>query len=196
MADWAKSVKYENLYKSSWRGFYDGRYRTEQKDMNFIQASRAVSYNDLLNEAIALKKAELDAHGGQPFYEPSTFYGSYREPHYHSEYQWAASRYASGLYSTYYRFQKEGVKGTRTAPDNLPDSVGQLWTLINAVSEKEPWAWPMMQLQDGWYADKFIAEIPVLQEIKDSYIALGHTEDEFKHALIEVRGLIRSRGYH
>jgi hypothetical protein len=186
---------YEHIFKSSWRGFYDGRYRTEQADMNFIQASKAVSYNDLLQEAIAVKKAELDARGGKPFYEPSTYYGSYREPHYHSEYQWAASRYASGLYSTYYRFQKEGEKGTKAAPDSLPESVKQLWTLINQASEKESWAWPMMQLQDGWYADKFIAELPVLQEIKESYIALGHTEDGFKNALIEVRDLIRWKGY-
>lgn len=186
---------YENIFKSSWRGFYDGRYRTEQSDMNFIRASKAVSYNDLLQEAIVLKKAELDARGGKPFYEPSTYYGSYREPHYHSEYQWAASRYASGLYSTYYRFQKEGEKGTKTAPENLSDSVLQLWTLINEASEKEPWAWPMMQLQDGWYADKFIAELPVLQSVKNSYIALGRTEDEFKCDVAKVRGLIRWKGY-
>jgi hypothetical protein len=53
----------------------------------------------------------------------------------------------------------------------------------------------MMQLHDGWYADKFIGELPILQEIKNSYIALGYTEDEFKNALIEVRGLIRWKGY-
>jgi len=184
---------YENIFKSSWRGFYDGRYITEQVDKNFIQASKAVSYNDLLHEAIALKKAELDARGGKPFNEPSTFYGSYKEAHTHSDYEWAASRYASNIYSTYYRFQKEGEKGAKTAPDNLPDSVGKLWTLINEASEKEPWAWPMMQLDEVWYSDKYIGELPVLQAIKNSYISLGYTEDAFKNALIEVRGLIRSK---
>lgn len=191
----SQSIQYQNIFKDSWRGFYDGRYRTEQADKNFIQASKAVSYNDLLNEAKVLKRVELEKVGGKPFYEPSTFYGSFKEAHNHSDYDWAAARYASGLYSLYYRFQKEGEKGIRVAPDNLPKSVGQLWTLINEKSEKEPWTWPMMQLHDGWYADKFIGEIPVLQTIKDYYIALGYTEDEFKNALIEVRGLIRWKGY-
>ena len=186
---------YENIFRSSWRGFYDGRYAIEQADKNFIQASRAVSYNDLLQEAVKLKKAELEKRGGQPFNEPSTYYGSFREAHTHSNYEWAASRYASNLYSTYYRYQKEGEKGQKTAPDGLPESVSQLWTLINETSNKEPWAWPMMQLYDTWYADKFIKELQVIQGIKDSYMALGHTEDTFKNALIEVRGLIRWKGY-
>jgi hypothetical protein len=188
-------TNYENIFKSSWRGFYDMRYRMKQADMNFIQASKAVSYNDLLQEAIALKRAELDLMGGQPFNEPSTFYGSYKEAHTHSDYQWAAARYASDLYSTYYRFQKEGGKGVKTAPDNLPESVGHLWTLINEASEKEPWAWPMMQLDDVWYSDKYIGELPVLQAIKDSYITMGHTDYDFKNALVEVRDLTHSRGY-
>lgn len=166
-----------------------------ETDKNFIQASRAVSYNDLLQEAIKLKKAKLDAVGGQPFREPSTFYGSYREAHSHSNYEWAASRYASGLYSIYFRYQKEGEKGKKTAPDGLPDSVSQLWTLINEASEKEPWTWPMIQLYDTWYSDKYIRELQVLQGIKDSYMALGHTEHTFKNALIEIRDLIRWKGY-
>jgi hypothetical protein len=188
-------MNYQNLFKDSWRGFYDGRYSTDQADKKFIQASKAVSYNDLLNEAIALKKAELEMVGGKPFYEPSTFYKSFREAEYHNHYEWAAARYASGLYSLYYRFQKEGEKGIKTAPVNLPEPVGKLWALINEASEKESWTWPMMQLHNGWYADKFIGELPILQEIKNSYIALGYTEDEFKNALIEVRGLIRWKGY-
>ena len=188
-------ANYENVFRSSWRGFYDGRYGISDPDKNFIQASKAVSYNDLLNEAIALKKAELELRGGQPFNEPSTFYGSYKEAHSHSDYQWAASRYASGLYSIYYRFQKEGEKGQKTAPDGLPNSVSQLWTLINEASKTEPWTWPMMQLYDTWYSDKFIRELTVVQAIKDSYIALGNTEDTFKNSLIEIRDLIRWKGY-
>jgi hypothetical protein len=53
----------------------------------------------------------------------------------------------------------------------------------------------MMQLDDVWYSDKYIGELPVLQSIKESYITLGYTEYEFKNALVEVRDLIHSRGY-
>ena len=186
---------YESIFKDYWRGFYDGRYSISESDKNFIQASKAVSYNDLLNEAKVLKKAELEKIGGQPFHEPSTFYGSYREAHSHSDYDWAASRYASGLYSLYYRFQKEGDKAFKEVPPNIPESVKQLWTLINEASEKESWTWPMMQLHDGWYADRFIVNLPLLQDIKNSYIALGYSEDEFKNVFIEIRGLIRWKGY-
>ena len=89
--------------------------------MNFIRNSKAVTYNDLLNEAIVLKKKELEERGGKPFYEPSTFYREFKEAYYHDDYQYAASRYASTHYSTYERFKKHHSKAKRLVPGPSED---------------------------------------------------------------------------
>jgi hypothetical protein len=51
-------MNYEVLFNDFWRGFYNCRVNS-YADIEFIRASKAVTYNDLLNEAIVLKKAEL-----------------------------------------------------------------------------------------------------------------------------------------
>jgi len=189
---------YQTFLKTHWRGFYDTPYSYTSADLDFIRASKAVSYNDLLNEAITLKKAELDTKGGQPFYEPSTYYGSFKDAHYHSDYKWVASRYASNLYFTYYRMQRELDQMQRNPPTELPDHVRYLWDLINENSQKEPWMWPLMQLHDGWYTRAAITptNLPVIHAIMTDYLSLAKgTEDEFFSAVLKIRELIKHKGY-
>ena len=183
-------MNYEGLFKSSWRGFYDGHYGMNESDMNFIRASKAVTYNDLYNEAVILKKEELKK-GGTPFYEPSTFYGSYREAHSHADYKHAASRYASNLYSTYSRFQKHSAKGQRPVPSATTEPVKELWNMINKSVELEPWTWPIMQLHDDWYTYEYIQsnQIPVIRGIYEAYIAAGFTD--FFVSLQKIRELTK-----
>jgi hypothetical protein len=184
-------MNYENLFQNFWRGFYDGRYGMSESDKNFIRASKAVTYNDLLNEAIILKKNELKQ-GGTPFYEPSTFYGSYREAHRHDDYKHAASRYASNFYSTYSRFQKHSAKGQRSVLDGLDEPVNKLWIMINEFVELEPWTWPMLQLHDGWYTNEYIqTQIPVIHRIYEEYIRLGFTNQQFFASLQKIRELTK-----
>ena len=189
------AMNYEDIFKSSWRGFYDGRNGLSSTDMNFIRASKAVTYNDLYNEAIILKKNELEQRGGAPlpFYEPSTFYGSYREAHNHDNYQHAASRYASNLYAIYCRFQKHSAKGQRPVLDGLDEPVRKLWQMINNSVELEPWAWPMTQLHDGWYTSKYIqsGQMPVIRNIYEGFIACGFTQEEFFTSLQKIRELTK-----
>jgi hypothetical protein len=187
-------MNYDDIFKISWRGLYDGRYGMSESDMNFIRASKAVTYNDLYNEAIILKKNELQRGGTPlPFYEPSTFYGSYREAHRHDDYKHAASRYASNLYSTYSRFQKHSAKGERPVPSPITEPVKELWIMINKKSELEPWAWPMTQLHDGWYTNEYIqaGQIPVIRNIYEAYIASGFTQENFFASLQKIRELTK-----
>jgi hypothetical protein len=184
-------MNYESLFINSWRGFYDTKYSLSSTDMNFIRASKAVTYNDLLNEAIILKKNELQR--GGLFREPSTFYGSYREAHNHDDYEHAASRYASNLYGTYSRFQKHLSKAQRPIPDGLDKAVNKLWKMINDSVELEPWVWPMTQLDDGWYTSKYIqsGQMPVIRNIYEGFIGLGFTEQEFFTSLQKIRELTK-----
>ena len=186
-------MNYESHFINSWRGFYDTKYSLSSIDMNFMRNSKAVTYNDLLNEAIILKKKELDERGGKPFYEPSTFYSEFREAHNHNDYRYAASRYASTHYSTYERFQKHRSKGQRPVPNDLDEPVKKLWTMINDSVELEPWIWPMTQLHDGWYTANYIqsGQLQVIRNIYEGFIGLGFTEEQFFASLQKIRDLTK-----
>ena len=185
-------MNYEVLFNDFWRGFYNCRVNS-YADIEFIRASKAVTYNDLLNETIVLKKAELEKVGGKPFYEPSTYYRTFREAEYHDKYEWAAARYASGLYSLYYRFQNHSKKDQRPLPNYLEEPVKKLWTIINEVSVIEPWAWPMTQIYNDLNIDIYTKnkQIPVIVQIYEKYVALGFTEEEFLSSLQKIRELLK-----
>jgi len=180
-------MNYETLFNNSWRGFY-GLSSTEK---DFIRLSKAVTYNDFLNEAIILKKLELGKLGGTPFREPSTFYGSFQDSYNHDDYRDAAARYASTHYWSYRQFKNDLVKDQKPIPKGLEDPEVKLWTIINESSELEPWAWPMVQLCDRFYNSIQSNELPIIHNIFNKYIELGFTEEEFLKSINKIRLLTR-----
>ncbi len=172
-----------------------------EKDKNFIIASEARCYNDLLGEAILMKQQELDAVGGEPFHEPSTYYGSFREAHSHGNAEWAAARYASECFSTFSRYRAHRCKDVRTLPEErneyelrlwrishpvpLTESQKQLWLIINEVTRTDPWAWPMM------IGVMYNSELPVVLFIQDKFMALGKTQEEFMKVQKELYELLQ-----
>lgn len=184
------------FFNYAWRGWYNRRGGVSQEDRDAITSSRAKCYNDLLNEAIKIKEAELRERGGKPFYEPSTFYGSFNPAFYHDNPEGAASRYASNIFSTFSRYTAHKCKDIRIIPEErdeyglrlwrishpepLSKPVHDLWTITNQVAATEPWAWPMMiGLLENYYTQEAIQKVPVLRLIQEMYMALGYTEGEF-----------------
>jgi len=159
--------------------------------------SKALCYNDLLKEVILVKKKELAERGGTPFYEPSTYYYKYKEGYHHANVEAAAGRTASAIFSTFHRYRGHRTLGPREIPEERneyelklwrishPNSLSALetalWKLTNEVAAAEAWAWPMMiGLNEGCYTPQNIQKIlPILNSIREAFMALGYTEDEF-----------------
>ena len=184
---------YSAYFDKHWRGWYDIRYLLPDADRKFITGSKARCYNDLLQEAIAVKKRELAAVGGEPFYEPSTYYGSFKEAHRHANAEWAGGRYSSEHFSTFSRYRAHRCQDVRVVPEQrdayglklwrishpepLTAAVRDLWVTINEMTVTEPWAWPMMI-----GVDSLATPVAVLTAIQEKFIALGHSKEEFTEA--------------
>ena len=184
-----KMSSYSSYFDTYWRGWYDG-HGVYEADKNFIIGSTAACYNDLLNEAIVLKKRELDALGGEPFYEPSTYYRSFREGHKHANPEWAATRYASDQFSRFSRYRAHRCHDLRVVPEERDEYELKLWRIshpdpltapvrdlgmtINEMTATEPWAWPMMI-----GVDSLTSQLPVVTAIQENFMALGHTKNDF-----------------
>jgi hypothetical protein len=147
----------------------------------------------LLKEAIVLKQKELQIVGGEPFYEPSTYYKSFREGHAHANAEWAASRYASQHFSRFSRYRAHRCQDLRVLPEErdeyelklwrishpepLSPPVRDLWNTINEITATEPWAWPMMI-----GVDSLTTLLPIVTAIQEKFMALGHTENDYTEA--------------
>jgi hypothetical protein len=187
---------YSALFDMSWRGWNDCKYRTRDQNMIYITSSKAKCYNDLLHEMMEVKQKELTAVGGKPFYEPSTFYGSFQEAHYHNNVEWAAGRLASDIFNQYSRYKSHKCHDVRVIPEERGDydlklwrishpepltgPQAQLWAVINEVTATEPWAWPMMiALDEVYYKPANIKNLPVVLQIQGKFMGLGYTEKKF-----------------
>ena len=105
-----------------------------------IETPGAKCYNDLYNACVALKKKELDDGGTEnPFYEPSTFYGSFREAHYHDNYTHAGSRLASSLSCYFHEYIDIRIPTLRTLRD--PSKYPEYADMIKAANLAGGNAW-------------------------------------------------------
>jgi hypothetical protein len=170
--------------------------------------SKARRYNDLLNEVILIKKRQLELEGGKPFYEPSTYYGDFREQYYHDNPEWAAARYASDTFSIFSRYTAHKCSEIRLIPEErgeyqlnlwrishpepLTKAQHDLWVLTNEVTTTDPWAWPMMiGLTDGYYMKENVLGLPVVLRIQEKFMGLGYTEEEFFETQKEIWGMLQ-----
>ena len=193
---------YFRIFTTCWRGWVDCRYVSEDK-RDVIMMSKARRYNDLLQEVILIKKKQLALEGGEPFYEPSTYYGYFRDAHYHANAEWAAARYASDIFSMFSRYTAHKCSDIRLVPEErdeyglklwrmshpeaLTAAQHDLWVVTNEVTVVEPWAWPMMiGLTDGYYMKENTLRLPVLLEIQEKFMGLGYTEDKFFETQKEI----------
>lgn len=113
-----------------------------------IQTPGATCYNDLYKACVSAKKAELDLANKSgtkdPFLEPSTFYRTFRDAHYHSDYTHAGSRLASNLHSYFFdylnvkqptlRFLRDSSKYADMI-DAANRAGGNAWLFLLTVSE-------------------------------------------------------------
>jgi len=189
--------EYLKIFNEGWRGWYDTRYSAPGLIRDMIIESKALCYNDLLHEAIAVKKKELSMLGGTPFYEPSTFYGSYKEAYYHDNAEGAGSRLASEIFSKFRRYRGHRALGPRELPEErsdyelkiwrishpnpLSEAECALWRATNEVAEIEPWAWPIMiGLLENYYTPEIVKSfLPVVEAVQDIFIEFRYTEEEF-----------------
>lgn len=198
---------YSSWFNYAWRGWSDCRGYTEDQK-NAIMNSKAKCYNDLLKEATELKKQELVLKGGNPFYEPSTYYGQYRESYHHDSPDGAAGRYASQIFSSFSRYTAHKCTDVRVIPEErgeyelklwrishpqpLTEPQRQLWTVINELTATEPWAWPMMiGLNETFYTKPHLESYPVLVLVRDRFMGLGYTEEEFLSVQKELWNMLR-----
>jgi hypothetical protein len=201
-------TSYSNIFQQGWRGWSDGKYGVPDDHKKSIITSKAKCYNDLYKEAIESKKQELAVKGGQPFYEPSTYYGSYLEGFRHNNVDSAASRYASAIFSQFSRYTAHKCTDIRLVPEErdeyqmklwrishpqpLTEAQRQLWILINEITAVEAWAWPMMiGLGEYYYSKEKIQLLPVVLQIQEKFMALGYTEEKFLEVQKELWTLLR-----
>jgi hypothetical protein len=191
---------YYSYFTMHWRGWQEFGWAVYEKDRNFIIESKANCYNDLLHEAIHMKQEELDAVGGTPFHEPRTYYGSFKEAYTHANAEWAGARYASEQFSEFSRYRAHRCQDVRTLPeerseydlklwrishpDPLTNLQKQLWIIINEVARTEPWAWPMM-------IGVMDVSLPVVGMIREKFIALGNSQEEFMKTHKELYDLLQ-----
>jgi len=157
-----------------------------QDQQNLIQTPGAKYYNDLYNACVKAKKKEYDdGTTKNPFYEPSTFYGSFKEAHYHNNYTHAGSRLASSLscyFHEYLNAKRPTLRFLRE-PSKYPEysemikavnlAGGNAWLFIITVSEATI---PYYSMHDTAY-HAILAKYP-------------KTEDEFLKNYIEFRELV------
>lgn len=187
---------YERFFQTQWRGWSNSRTSTSYEDQMIIIGSKANSYDEFVAEFRKKNEALLAEVGGKPFHEPSTYYYNFKEAHRHSDPHHAAMRQASNLLSKLSRYRAHRAQGPRTIPEErdeydlklwrishptpLTPLEKDLWTTINQISETEPWAWPMMiGLYDAYNKPDWSPSVPVIGDVKKSFCALGHTEEEF-----------------
>lgn len=203
-----KMTDYHELFNNSWRGWFDGRGEMSYTNRLYITSSRATSYNGLLHEMIAVKRQELNGAGGNPFYEPTTFYRSISQAHYHNNVEMAAGRLATDIFSHYSRYRAHKCHDIRVLPEErdeyglriwrishpepLTGPQRQLWMTINEVAATEPWAWPMMiGLEEKYYTSKSIQSFPVLTDIMKKFLGLGYTEEKFLEVQKELWQILK-----
>jgi hypothetical protein len=188
---------YLKIFNEGWRGWHDAGYQQSEVMRYVIMESKALCYNDLLKEVVEVKKKELAERGGTPFYEPSTYYYKYKEGYHHANVEAAAGRSASAIFSTFHRYRGHRTLGPREIPEErneyelklwrishpnpLSPLETDLWKLTNRTAATEVWAWPMMiGLNEGYYTPEHIEKVlPMVNSIREGFIALGHTEEEF-----------------
>ena len=198
---------YFRIFNTSWRGWVDCRHVSEDK-RDVIIMSKAQRYNDFLREVISIKEKQLALEGGKPFYEPSTYYGHFRDAHYHDNAEWAAARYASDIFSMFSRYTAHKCSDIRLVPEErdeyglklwrishpevLTAAQHDLWVVTNEVTAVEPWAWPMMiALNEAQYTAESMKNLPVVLQIQKKFLALGYTEEKFLEIQKELWKMLR-----
>jgi len=181
------------LFQDNWRGLH---FLKNNSDKEFIQRSKARSFDQLYKECIVRKETELQS--GKEFYEPSTYYGNFQEARYHRNVEWAARREATELFSMFSQYRGHVSKEIRPLPEDMEEyerkiwdinhpepltkPVRDLWNLINKEVVSEPWAWPIMiGLHETMYTPNNIKnteDFPV-KNLLDKFVGLGYTEKEF-----------------
>jgi hypothetical protein len=120
----------------------------QPSERTLIETPDATCYNDLYRACVSAKKKELELanRGGMadPFLEPSTFYGSFKDAHYHSDYTHAGSRLASSLHCYFFdylnvkqptlRFLRDSTKYSDMI-DAANRAGGNAWLFLLTVSE-------------------------------------------------------------
>ena len=187
---------YAKLFQTQWRGWSNSRSTTSYEEQMIIIESKANSYDEFVAEFRKKNEALLAEVGGKPFYEPSTYYYNYKEAHRHNNPHHAAMRQASNLLSKLSRYRAHRAQGPRTIPEErdeyelklwrishptpLTPLEKDLWATINQVSATEPWAWPMMiGLYREYNKPQWSECVPVTQDVKKVFCALGYSEEEF-----------------
>jgi hypothetical protein len=124
---------------------YYYKFQNGHASQDHISAVRQVrSHAELVQLMATRTKQILTESGGKPFYEPSTFYYTFKEAHYHDDYVWAARRLADpisinlgdywgdferSLYGNYHQF-------TPTAMSFLPEDARETAALIVTALNK------------------------------------------------------------
>ena len=190
---------YSEIFNNHWRG----RDFIKPWHVSIIQNSHAKSFRELCGECEIIMRESLS--NGNKFYEPSTYYGSFRPAHTHEDVEWAARRLTSEIFSSYSRYLGHKCKDIRPLPEEmseydlkiwcishphpLTESVRQLWKLTNKMAAIEPWAWPIIIGLEGtqYMPDKM--NMDVFKGIMEMFFDLGYTEDDFFKAHSELWNL-------
>jgi len=105
---------------------------------------RCSCHEDLVNIMRQRCTDQLKQEGGTPFYEPSTYYGSYQAAHNHSDVDWAARRMATpiaavgskywsdfsqtwGHYFPYHKLPEENRDNAKHIVATLDNIKGEAW---------------------------------------------------------------------
>jgi hypothetical protein len=147
-------------------------------DITLIETPGATCYTDLYNACVAAKKVELDnSKTKDPFYEPSTFYGSFLEAHYHSDYTLAGSRLASRLSSYFLDYLNIKKPTLRTIWESIKTiDPTEFSEMIYAVNSAGGHAWLFVTVVDPYRIPEYSKYSTAYADILANY---SKSEAEF-----------------
>ena len=133
------------------------------------------------SEFVELMRARCRADKSQDFYEPSTYYGSYKEAHYHNDAEYAGLRLASthsGLANNYFSDFGTNYDHYFHYPNLPEDKRSTAKVIVDALNKLkgEAWAYALCLSNYPDYAahplrNTILAEVKLSPELYDDLIA-------------------------
>jgi hypothetical protein len=164
--------------QGSWFRFYRNIYGVycSQEDIDVVRNLKNYNrYADLVHaiekeETAKLVEARKSDSNAKPFREPSTFYGKFKEAHYHDSAHGSALRRASLLSSRFHDMMSDMRQGPRKKRDHSTlgekekeKSFDLLYEVLNEISEN---AWPVAF---SYFFGQDQTNIPLVEKIHSLY---------------------------
>ena len=100
---------------------------------------RSNSYRDL--NALLQEHARTQVKAGTRFHMPSTYWGSYKPAHDHTDYMLEGQMRASAIHTTYFAFERAFTKGPRPTDKVTDPTLVKVVTILNTLSDA--WAFTL-----------------------------------------------------